>query len=265
MQNAKMGRARAVEESPIPASDDRAVALNARIRRAPPSKGTLLSEPASPSLTVNSSASAGAVGLRLSADWISLLAFRARSGSQELHEILRGYGQPSQDLLPHPNVFVFPGITYLMPIAQAVEVFSTSYMCREAPRRQEVCDALPAGLFFRRYDIQAGNYQELTIVFDRADQVVALSFRSKTKSPPFAPPEIPEFKLVLDNGYVSDFIDYNRRPGSQTWVADARELGGYVVAYTVSGNQTITWYLPQPVISLLLFATAPESIRKGGR
>ena len=195
-------------------------------------------------------------GIKLNQDWERKMTFSTRGQNKamrDLRAILGAFGRPSRDLQPHPETFVFPGVTYLMPLpkAEAVIFQIVKMKSRQIGQYPTPCPGVPDGLAFRKYDIDgAADYHHLLIVIDRYEQVVAMNFNARSGLP-YVPKPFPEFKPIAGAGFVNNFVDFNTSGGSQTSVADARALGGYIVIYTVAKGQTNTLYIPQPAINLV--------------
>jgi len=217
-------------------------------------------------------------GLVLSTDWASHLSEANGGHSLELQDIktlLSRYGHPEADLGNHPEVKVYPGIRYLMPVAE-VEATLFKDARRLSSPSKIACPGFPSGLFFISYDVKSGIYNRMYLVVDRANQVVSLELVAEDTL--FVPPS-PPFRRFDGAWHVYDYVN-DRIKGQpdiviDTRVRDARSPDGYVVVNTTGGRwpdpigdpgiirkpppanvkpkQASTWFVPVPLVNLILY------------
>ncbi len=213
--------------------------------------------PASPSPQSNTVAKDG---LLLFPGWDKRVTGPARTANRDmadLRAILSDYGKPGVDLNLHPEMEVFPGIPYLTPL-KTVETmlvkkfggsfgFSTEFLI--------ATEGFPKGLKFRKYDkasLGIGANTHFYLLIDGADRVISTAFVGRG-APAFVPAPFPVFVPVPGTRSRNDLID--KSDGSAlAHVADARSSGRYVVVYTQS-KRNITWYVPEPLINLILYCS----------
>jgi hypothetical protein len=206
-------------------------------------------------------------GIVLSANADSPLAISSGGHSLEIRDIsavLSKYGTAVDDEGPHPEVTVYPGTTYLMPFDQAEKILVTSNpgMRSATPI---ATGGFPPGLLAVSYDGNwGGNYNRLYLVKDRANQLVCLEFVSERGGfNPLQPPAT----LIPGDWHVIDFINarVKGQPRMQilNYVKDMRSAGHFIIVNTLSQamHQTSTWYVPEPLINLILFSASKSSAR----
>ena len=174
----------------------------------------------------------------------------------DLRAILEAYGEPKDDLEPHPDSMIFPGIPYLTPLRKVEQILAAQFGSFGLSSEFTIAtEGFPRGLKFRKYDKGSAKIGDNTYVFiliDDASQVVAIAFMGRG-APAFVPNPFPVFVQIPGPRYRDNLID--KSDGSAlTQVADARSLGKYVVAYSM-GKRNMTWYVPQPLINLILYCS----------
>lgn len=187
---------------------------------------------------------------------------KADAGQQEfrdsLKRILAGYGEAKANRAENPQMLVYQGsmmdahstmtsVHWLMPIEDAEKaLFKTTPNARTA---EGVKSGFPNGLSLRTYDVRAGIYDTLTLVIDRADQVVALQLNAQKEH---WAPRTKDWK-PLGVYPVADFI-HGTRKDSATFIRDLRAANAGVVINnaTVGNTGTATLYIPTPLVGCLL-------------
>ena len=187
---------------------------------------------------------------------------KAETGQQifrdSLKRILTGYAEPKANRAEDPKMLVYQGsmmdahstmtsVRWLMPVEEAEKaLFKTTPNARTA---EGVKSGFPNGLSLRTYDVRAGIYDTLTLVIDRADQVVALQLNAEKEH---WAPRTKDWKN-LGVFPVADFI-HSTRKDSATFIRDLRAANAGVVINnaTVGNTGTATLYLPTPLVGCLL-------------
>jgi hypothetical protein len=209
---------------------------------------------------------------------------------EDLKTLLSGYGSAESDTGPHPDVTVYAGptmdsglsqncrITYLMPLAQAEALLFRSRGIVTVSRA--VAPGFPDGLFIHTYDVKAGIYNRLCILTDSAQpqqQVVSLLLKAEGVN--WYPPS-PPWKKLERTWHTNDYMntDNKGQPGIviDTRVNDLRAQGRYIVINTTGGTRPAvwpsevvkpaksspkedsTWYVPEPLIKLMLFSLSQQ-------
>jgi hypothetical protein len=234
-------------------------------------------------------------GIVLNNAWQSHLAQAAGGQAMkiaDLRALLKDFGTAQADIAAHPEVTVYEGqrmdgnpgdncrIPYLMPLPQAEAALLKSRGITTATRA--VAPGLPDGLFIHTYDVRAGIYNRLCIVTDGAKpdpQVVSILLKAEGVN--YYPP-IP-FRKILRNWHTFDYINTeNRGQGSvqiDTRVNDLLKEKHHIVVNTTGGQypdllpppgiilkpaknspkETTTWYVPAPLIRLMLYCLDNQS------
>lgn len=209
---------------------------------------------------------------------------------QDLKLLLADYGAPAEDVSPHPEVTVYEGptmdsglsqscrITYLMPLPKAEALLFKSRGTVTVARA--VAPGFPDGLFIHTYDVKAGIYNRLCILTDSAKpehQVVSLLLKAEGVN--WYPPS-PPWKKIERNLHTHDYLNTENKgqPGQMidTRVNDLRGSGHYIVVNMTGGTrpaawagevvkpagaspkQDSTWYVPEPLIKLILYSLAQQ-------
>ena len=219
-------------------------------------------------------------GIVLYAGWDKRVTGPARTQNHDmadLRAILQSYGEPRDDLDLHPDVEVFPGIRYLAPLSEAVDKLAKQFgplvLGLEIPVATE---GFPLGLNFKKYDkpgSSKADFKHVYLLLDKKAQVVSIAFL-KVHGPFVDVPE-PPFVWIPGRRFRENLID-KRDGASGVWVWDARSRGKYVVVHAIpglgfpagnssgvspsaslrdGGGRSYTWYVPQPVINLILYCS----------
>ena len=230
-------------------------------------------------------------GIVLAKEWSGHLTEGAGGQTMKMNDLqalLSAYGKADRDIDPHRDVTVYEGspvdpalgqkcrITYLMPLAQAERLLFKSRGIVTGGRA--VAPGFPDGLFMQVYEVRAGIYNRLIILTDLAQQVVSLEFKAEgVNYYPVSPP----FTKLERNWHTHDYMNTQNKgqPGLQidTRVNDLRSSGGYIVVNMTGGSllphlvqpvvlkparfspkETSTWYLPEPMISLILYTLSKQ-------
>lgn len=238
---------------------------------------------------------ASANGIALANDWAGHLTQGAGGQTmkmRDLQALLSGYGVAEADTAPHPEVTVYEGspmdaalgqscrVAYLMPLDKAEGVLFKNRGIVTATRA--VAPGFPDGLFIHTYDVKAGIYNRLCILTDSAkpqNQVVSLLLKAESAN--WYPPS-PPFKKLERDWHTHDYLNTENRgqPGIviDTRVNDLRPRGRYIVVNITGGfappeilppgivikparnspKTNATWYVPEPLIKLILHALSKQ-------
>lgn len=250
------------------------------------------SPPAAPATTSTAAASASN-GIALATQWSGRLS--QGSGGQtmkmdDLQSLLAGYGSAELDVAAHPDVTIYSGptmdsggtqscrITYLMPLDKALAVLFRSRGISTVSKA--VAPGFPDGLNIHTHDVKVGIYNRLAILADSAKpvpQVVSMVLKAEGENwYPGAPP----WQKLERRWHTHDYMNTENKgqPGIaiDTRVYDRRSDGGYIIVNTTGGfwpplpemllkparhspKETTTWYLPQPLIRLILHCLSQQN------
>lgn len=199
-------------------------------------------------------------GILLYPGWDKRVTGPARTSNRDmadLRAILQSYGKPEADLGLHPDAQIFPGIAYLTPL-KAVETALAKQFGGSPGLSSEfsiATEGFPKGLKFRKYDrgsLKIGDNTQLYLLIDGANRVISIAFTGRGAAA-FVPQPFPTFTPIPGARSRNDLIDKSES-AAQAAVADARGSGKFVVVYTV-GKRNITWYVPEPLINLILYCS----------
>ncbi len=234
-------------------------------------------------------AAAATGGIVLSRDWAGGVTMGSGGQTAKLDDLrflLTNYGTADADVAPHPDVTVYDGppmdpslgeschIPYLMPLDQAEKALLKG--TGMASHGKAVAPGLPDGLLVHSYDVKFGHYNRLTILTDNAKpqpQVVGLQLKNEREN--WHPLH---WKEIVRDWHTYDYINARNRgqPKIQinTRVDDKRAKGHYVVVNISFGgspstgsswvqiayrpSETTTWYIPEPMIKLILFTLSKQ-------
>lgn len=234
-------------------------------------------------------------GIVLSNGWQGRLAQAAGGQAMkiaDLRTLLTPFGKAEPDTAPHPDVIIYEGprmdgapgetsrITYLMPLREAEAALFKSRGITTSSRA--VAPGLPDGLFLHIYDVKAGIYNRLCIVTDGAKpdpQVVSILLKAEGVN--YYPPS--PFRKVIRDWHTFDYINTENRGQSgiqiDTRVNDLREAKRAIIVITTGGSmpdllsppgvvvkparsspkETTTWYVPEPLIRMILYCLDNQS------
>ncbi len=189
----------------------------------------------------------------------------------EMGILFAPFDEAKDDQAAHPEAVIYEGtpadtslggyckITYLMPLA---EVEAKLLKNRGAVLKLKVVGpAFPPGLKLYNYDINIDGYNHLGIVTDAADQVVTLQFISGNASRGF--PNLyfkldpgPELLESIVHGSKCNYVDLKDGAGG---IARSRKGETIpVVAQLGGGSQSVTWFVPKPLVRQILFHVAEK-------
>jgi hypothetical protein len=242
----------------------------------------LPAQPLAPAAGVQSS------GVVLDKGWQSPLSGNTVS-MKELATLLSPFFQPNPDTTSASPIEIYQGVTYLMPLPQAIQKLAITQ--RLSPKTKIVCPGFPKDSFYS-YMVPGtfeGDYDQLYLVTDTADQVVAIQFvctspkkrttwwnneaswhtynfiNNKTK----AVNTIRIFHEVqyrVTNSSI-DWHTYDARTDAQKRPLDLVRIDSEAIALKPNSTdlhrgrimETVRWYVPRPLAELILYC-----VRKNG-
>lgn len=204
---------------------------------------------------------------------------------EDLGALLSPFAQPSSDTSKAPSIKLFQGVTYLMPYVEAKE--KLHLIQKVVPKNKVVCPGFPRDSFFH-YSFSGsfeGHFNQLYIVVDKADQVVAIQL--VTEAPKTDLVDAP-YKETVWHAY--NFVNSRTKASRRLWIdhkpffQDKQGWREYSAKYTYgqpkepvdvlridsllmnpdltnSGSRGTNWkaleavrlYLPKPMMELILF------------
>jgi hypothetical protein len=118
-------------------------------------------------------------------------------------------------------------------------------------------EGFPMGLKVRKYDrgsLRTGANTHIYLLIDGANRVISTAFTGRSAPilvpPNFVPPPFVDLATPLSR---NDLIDKSES-GARGSVADARDRGKFVILY-LQGRRNVTWYVPEPLIHLILYCS----------
>lgn len=190
----------------------------------------------------------------------------------ELEVLLSPYGVPQDDQAAHPDAIIYSGpptdpdlgtsceITYLMPLAKAEKLLMKSAGLRM--KHEAVAPGFPPGLSIYSYDIKYDIYDHLSIVVDGADQVVTIQFKSDHVARDIKGDRMSK-AIDFD---TTNYINLKKTgKGFATRVKGVKKTKGPVLINTavVDFKETVTWYVPKPLVRQILFNVAEKKKARG--
>ncbi|MCW3059490.1 MAG: hypothetical protein JWQ02_1311 [Capsulimonas sp.] len=201
-------------------------------------------------------------GILLEAGWDKRVTGPARAANRDMADLrlcLAQYGKPAADLELHPDAQVFPGVAYLTPLktAEAAIAKQVGGGFGLAGEFTIATEGFPLGLRFRKYDrgsLGIGANTHVYLLVDGANRVISTAFTGRG-APKFVPPGFvpPPFVDLATGLHRNDLIDKSDG-GARASVADARDRGKFVIVY-LQGKRNVTWYVPEPLIHLVLYCS----------
>ena len=262
-----------------------------------PTRGTPKPAQAAPTTAPPAEGTANPGGIELAKEWWSGHTTQGAGGYtftiNDLEALMKGYGAPEADTAGHPDVTVYEGpmmdvpgagcrVTYLMPLEKAEKVLFKSRGIVSGSRA--VAPGFPAGLFLNSYDVRAGIYNRLCVLTDSSAEKHVVSLQLQSESAMSWYPPSPPWKKITRDWHTYDFVNTRTITGKQVIdvrVHDLRAHGHYVVVNCTGGfaEEIIlppqgvfhkpaildesTWYVPEPLVKLILFSISKQLGRSG--
>lgn len=174
----------------------------------------------------------------------------------ELHGLLSKHGKAARNLAPAPNLEIYRGVTYLMPLKQATKVLGISV--EVAAKHMVICPGFPHRTLFvysYNYLVEKG-FNEIHLVADKADQVVAVQLYSGNargiggylyETPRF---NTYDFVNSRAKSLTTAKVGHRINAEKDNWLleleSDFRDPPGKVWRFT-------RLFLPKPMLELILF------------
>jgi len=234
-------------------------------------------------------AASAAAGIMLSRDWAGGVTMGAGGQTAKLDDLrflLSDYGTPSDDVGPHPEAVVYDGppmdpslgdncrITYLMPLDQAERLLMKDKGM--ASHAKAVAPGFPDGLQVHTYDIKFGHFNRLTIMTDMArpmPQVVSMQFKNERENW-----HALSFKRIERDWHTYDYINARNRAQPKINITqrvndqrakqhniviniafgDSPKNGSEWIQVAYRPSETSVWYLPEPMIKLILYSLSKQ-------
>ena len=254
--------------------------------------GLSLVTPAASPVPVNTPGSAGIV---LARNWDGKIGEGAGGQTMkrdDLRALLTDYGKPEADLAAHPEVTIYEGprldgslepcrLPWLTPLAKAEALLLGRHgLSTTTPA---VAPGFPAGLTLHTYDIHSLIYNRACLVTDGAHpqpQVVAVLLKGEGVN---WYPSSPPWVKIPREWHTFDYVNAQNRAqpiqAIDTRIQDRRPEDHFIVVNTTGGiasteiaepgivirpaqaspKETTTWYLPEPLIRLILFTLGRQT------
>jgi hypothetical protein len=204
------------------------------------------------------------VGIVMQRDWDSPV----QEGDlivDELHNELSRFGRAARNLSPAPGLDIYRGVSYLMPLRQALKVLQITV--HVSAKHMVICPGFPHRTLvaYSFSYLEEPGFNEIHLVADKADQVVAIQLYAAQGK------DVSGRDLQKDRKFrVYDFINSRARALTTAEVghrtqgqgiiqleSDFRDPTGKVYRFT-------RLFLPKPLVELILFRIEKIKARAGG-
>jgi hypothetical protein len=135
--------------------------------------------------------------------------------TKDLATLLSPFAKPALNLAPSPNLEIYSGVTYLMPLEEAKTKLNLPP--KSAPKAPVTGGSFPKNSFFQ-YSFDGtfeGQYNKLQLVTDTADQVIAIQLvaESPKRDQVDAPYDPPDWRAY-------NFISSRSKASTKLWVSN---------------------------------------------
>jgi hypothetical protein len=174
----------------------------------------------------------------------------------ELHGLLSKHEKAARNLDPAPNLEIYRGVNYLMPLKQAIKVLGISV--EVAAKHMVICPGFP----HRTLSVYSYNYlvekyfNEIHLVTDKADQIVAIQLYSANargiRAHLYETPKFNTYDFInsraksLTTARVGHRVDAKYGDSLLELESDFEDPSGNVRRFT-------RLFLPKPLVELMLF------------
>jgi hypothetical protein len=204
------------------------------------------------------------VGIVMQRDWDSPV----QEGDlivDELHDELSRFGRAARNLSPAPELDIYRGVSYLMPLRQALKVLQITV--HVSAKHMVICPGFPHRTLvaYSFSYLEEPGFNEIHIVADKADQVVAIQlYAAQGKDVPgrdlFKNPKFRVYDFVNSRAKALTTAEVGHRTGGQGVIqleSDFRDPTGKVYRFT-------RLMLPRPLVDLILFRIEKIKARASG-
>jgi hypothetical protein len=195
-------------------------------------------------------------GLRLNGHWDApgALSRGGPSGqSREFRALLGTFTTPGTDIGPYPAKRIYREVTYLLPFREAQVRLGLAGKQKSGGKSAAV--GFPDGIHFVSFSPDGSRGFETRVLYDKADQVVAVEFVAGTPTalppPPDPLPVAPE-KVRRLVGRTYDFVPQGTSSVPRNFAHYSWDVGDYILVSTRGGPRVADLYLPKPMASLIL-------------
>ena len=203
------------------------------------------------------------VGIVMQRDWDSPVQEGDLTVDELYHELSR-FGQAARNLGPAPELDIYRGVRYLMPLRQALKALQITV--HVSGKHMVICPGLPhRTLYAYSFSyLEEPGFNEIHIVADKADQVVAIQlYAAQGKN-------VPERNLPKNRKFrVYDFINSRAKAlttaevGHRTNGRDVIQLDSDFRDPTGGVYRLTRLFLPKPLVELALFRIEKIKARAG--
>jgi hypothetical protein len=182
----------------------------------------------------------------------------------ELNSLLSSFGSASRNLGPSPELDIYRGVKYLMPLKKALKVLQISMEI--SSKQMVICPGFPHRTLvsYSFNYLEEKGFNEIHIVADKADQVVAIQlYAARAWS-------VTDYRGLDPKYRIYDFIN-SRAKALTTASVGHRTKGGQIVELeskfldpTANVFRFTRLFLPKPLVELILFRIEKIKARASG-
>ena len=202
----------------------------------------------------NGTAAAAAGGLKLDGHWDTLSGLSDRgplTQRQEMRALLKDFIEPGKNTSAQPGMAIYRNVKYLLPVEKAKEELGLKGQMGSGGKPSVV--GFPPGLAFSAFSAIPGRSFEVRLIFDRANQVVAVEYvatdeRNLPPAPEILPP--PDRSFI---GKTYDFVPRGDSIFSRPFRQSSWNRQDYVLIATRGGPKAADLYIPKRMVSIILY------------
>ena len=185
---------------------------------------------------------------------------------RDLGELLSPHAKARRDIGPHPELVIYDKVTYLMPLERAKEALGLKG--RFGSKNKVACAGFPSGSLFHYgfSGIFEGEFNQLYIVTDKADQVVSIQLVNE--HPREAPAYHSSFRKDKTQWHTYNFVNA-RTKAKDTMVIEHKvtpsggglrvdgvlqdlvKRNGSSSSFDLKALERVRWYVPLPLAGLI--------------
>lgn len=168
----------------------------------------------------------------------------------ELLALLTGAVSPSADRNTSPGTRIYSGVTYLMPLNEAVTQAGLAGKLQSGGRSAAV--GFPDGFFFTEISADGQRRYASRMVTDQANRMVAVEFVATDPRllPPPPEPLPPPTRSAMGRTY--DFVPEGISAAGRRYVQQVWHMSDYVRIATRNGPKAADLYIPKPMVAIIL-------------